>query len=159
LDPLLCFGNMGQEVRQSRSRVRSGAVALSAALVILLAPATALASQPAVDEYTLRLPTAQGASHPNTAPAVNPGELSPAVVHRLSSMKDGVTLEQIATSRELGAPKPATSAQGVNAPDGRGVVAAAFAAVGDGSGLLLIAALVAVTLLAWFTRRGRHTDS
>ena len=137
----------------------TGAVALAAALVILLAPAMAVASQPAVDEYTLRLPTAQGASHPNTAPTINPAELPPAVVHRLSSMKDGVTLEQIATSRELGAPKPASKAAAVSAPDGRGVVAAAFATVGDGSGLLLVAALIAVTLLAWFARRGRHTDS
>jgi hypothetical protein len=149
---------MRREFRQSRSRLWTGAVALAAACAILLAPAAALAAPPAVDEYTLRLPTAQGAQHPTTAPTVNPGELPPGVVERLSSTKDGVTLEQIATSRELGAPKPPEQATKAGAADGRGVVAAAFMAAGDGSGLLLIAALIAVTLLAWFTRRGRRAD-
>jgi hypothetical protein len=132
---------------------------LAAASAVLLAPTAALASQPAVDEYTLRLPTAQGSNHPTTAPTVNPAELSPAVVHRLSSMKDGVTLEQIATSRELGAPKPSGQSPAVPPPDDRGVVAAAFTAVGDSSGILLIFALVAVTVLAWLTRRGRQTGN
>jgi hypothetical protein len=152
---------MRRELRQSRSRLWTGAVALAAMSAILLAPATALASQPAVDEYTLRLPTAQGSSHPNTTPTVNPQELPPAVVARLASSKDGVTLEQIATSRELGAPKPAgkAAAADVAPADDRGVVAAAFTAVGDSSGLFLLAALIAVTLLAIFTRRGRQTDS
>jgi hypothetical protein len=157
-DPLLSVVTMRQEVRQSRSRLWCGAVALAVS-AILLAPATAPATQPAIDEYTLRLPTAQGASHPTTAPPVNADELSPAVVHRLSSIKDGVTLEQIATSRELGAPKPSGKAPQAVDADGRGVVAAAFAAVGDSSGLLLLGALIAVTLLAWFTRRGRQIDS
>jgi hypothetical protein len=150
---------MWQEVRQSRSRLCGGAVALAAALTILLAPAAALAAPPAVDEYTLRLPTAHGASHPNSAPSVNPGELSPAVVQKLSSLKDGVTLEQIATSRELGAPKPAGNAPAAAAPAGRGVVSAAFSAVGDGSGLLLIGTLIAITVLALVTRRGRPPGS
>src|SRR3954454_19294454 len=101
---------MWQEVRPSRSRLCGGAGALAATFAILLAPVAALASPPAVDEYTLRLPTAHGANHPTSAPRVNAGELSPAVVRKLSSIKDGVTLEQIATSRELGAPKPATHA-------------------------------------------------
>jgi hypothetical protein len=134
------------------------AAVLAAACAILLAPATALASPPAVDEYTLRLPTAQGSNHPNTAPTVNPEELSPGIAARLASSKDGVTLEQIATSRQLGAPKPSAKTPGLSSPDDRGVVAAASAAVGDSSGLLLIAALIAITLLALFTRRGRQTD-
>ena len=141
------------------SRIWKRAAALAALFAIVLAPATALATQPAIDEYTLRLPTAQGDSHPTTAPTVNAGELSPAVAHRLTSMKDGVTLEQIATSRQLGAPKPSGKTPAEVSSDGRGVMAAAFSAVGDGSGLLLVAALIAITLLAWFTRRGRHTDS
>jgi hypothetical protein len=150
---------MRREFRQSRSRVWTGAAALAAVYAVLLAPATALASQPAVDEYTLRLPTAQGSSHPNTAPTVNPEELSPGIVARLASSKDGVTLEQIATSRELGAPKPSAKAPVVAPPNDRGVAAAAATAVGDSSGLLLLAALIAITLLAFFSRRGRQTDS
>jgi hypothetical protein len=150
---------MRRELWQSRSRLWTGAAAVAAVSVILLAPATALASQPAVDEYTLRLPTAQGSSHPNTAPTVNPEELPPGVAARLSSSKDGVTLEQIATSRELGAPKPSGKGPELAPPDDRGVVAAAATAVGDSSGLFLIAALIAVTLLAIFTRRGRQSDS
>ena len=153
------FVTMRQELRQSRSRLWTGAAALAVVSAILLAPAVALASQPAIDEYTLRLPTAQGSSHPNTTPTVNPDELPPGVAARLASGKDGVTLEQIATSRELGAPKPSGQAPDVAPPDDRGVVTAAFATVGDGSVLLLILALVAVALLALFTRRGRHPGS
>jgi hypothetical protein len=135
----------------------TGAVALAVMSAILLAPAAALASQPAVDEYTLRVPTAQGPHQPTAVPTVNPGELPPAVVQRLSSVKDGVTLEQIATSRELGAPKPSGKSPALTPPDDRGLVTAAFAAAGDSSGLLLVASLIAVALLAWFTRRGRQT--
>jgi hypothetical protein len=134
------------------------AVALAAMSAILVAPASALASQPAVDEYTLRLPTAQGDAHPSSAPAINTSELSPAVAHRLETMKDGVTLAQIATSRELGAPKPSGHPSAEVDSGGRGVVTAAFAAAGDGSGLLLVAALIAIAVLAWLTKRGRQTE-
>ena len=75
-------------------------------VAVLAAPATAaVASPPAVDQYTQHLPTAGGGSGPASGvpPVAQPGLLSRKTLAALTG-PDGRLLAQIATASNLGAP-------------------------------------------------------
>jgi hypothetical protein len=147
---------------------RRGRLILLAAIVAVLAvPATAaLASPPAVDQYTQHLPNAGGGATPSSegSPVARP-ELLPSKTREDLSGDNGRRLAQIATARELGA--PATLGRGGSGAAGTGVTSAdeqGFAAVAadtvlSGPGLLLIGALGGIALVGGTSsiRRGRSS--
>src|SRR6185312_12283661 len=99
-----------------RSRVRSGhrwcLLTSIVVVAVLAAPTTAaIASPPAVDQYTQHLPTAGGGSRPtgDEAPVAQLGQLPGKTQAALSSEPDGQILAQIATASTLGAPAPVGS--------------------------------------------------
>src|SRR6185503_18819221 len=92
-----------------RSRVRSGhrwcLLTSIVVVAVLAAPTTAaIASPPAVDQYTQHLPTAGGGSRPtgDEAPVAQLGQLPGKTQAALSSEPDGQILAQIATASTLG---------------------------------------------------------
>lgn len=159
---------MGENIGKSRRRT-TGIVAVMIAAVLsfcLLTPALSPAKPPAVDEYTLDFPH-PGGGQPQGTPDSNPAALAPAVRAQLSDPADG-PLVAIATDPALGAvPSPAgkggpgaTDSGQVGSPqsgpgDGRGVLAAATGALGEGALPLLGLGLLSVVALAGFAARRR----
>lgn len=145
-----------------------------AALVVavIAAPTSAaVASPPAVDQYTQHLPTAGDGSRPagEKAPVAELGLLPSETVADLSG-PDGQLLAQIATSPELGAPQATGSAEpGARAGavtrksgNGRGLATVVADTAGTGPSLALAGALVGIAFAgAWnrlFRRRRSSTD-
>ena len=135
-------------------------------MAVLAAPAAAaVASPPAVDQYTQHLPTAGGGSSPagDRPPVAQPGLLPGKTLAALSG-PDGQLLAQIATAPDLGAPPPPASAErgagtGVSGT-GRGVATVVADTAGTGSSLALIAALVGIAIAgAWNRLSGRRRSS
>jgi hypothetical protein len=134
-------------------------------VAVFAAPATAaVASPPAVDQYTQHLPTAGGGSGPAgaTPPVAQPG-LLPSKVRAALSGPDGQLLTQIATARGLGAPAltASTSKGGSAAGRRRNFPTVVADTAGTGASLALIGALAVIAVPgAWtrFTRRRRSPD-
>jgi hypothetical protein len=133
-----------------------------AVIVALLgAPATAVASPSAVDQYTQHLPTANGGSAAgagaaSAAPVARPGLLPHRTLAALSG-PDGALLAQIATARDLGAPASGSGKR--LGSTSRGFVTVAADTVGGVPSLALIGALVAITAAgAWDRRRRSAAD-
>jgi hypothetical protein len=137
--------------------------------VLAASATTAMASPPAVDQYTQHLPGAGGGSGlaSGSAPVAQPGQL-PANVRAALSGPDGQLLVQIATARGLGAPD--VSAE--TGADGGAVTGAAVAgasspslatavadAAGSGSGLGLLGVLAAIGIAAAGVRLVRRRRS
>ena len=137
---------------------------------VLATPTTAaVASPPAVDQYTQHLPEAGGGSTPSSGgtPVARPGLLSRKTQAALSG-RDGRRLAQIATARDLGAPAAAGRRASAAAHAGTGVTSGdeqAFATVATDTavsapGLVLIGALGGIALVGGWTRsirRGRSS--
>jgi hypothetical protein len=156
------------------SRVRSGhrrcrLIWVTATVAVLAAPATAaVASPPAVDQYTQHLPDAGGGSTPSSegTPVARPG-LLPSKTQADLSGNDGRRLEQIATARDLGAPATAGRRASPAADAGTGVTSGdeqAFATVAadtalSGPGLVLLGALGGIALVGGWTRSTRRGRS
>jgi len=157
------------------SRVRSGhrrcrLFWVTVVVAVLAAPATAaVASPPAIDQYTQHLPEAGGGSTPSSGgtPAARPGLLSSKTQAALSG-HNGRRLAQIATARDLGAPAAAGRRASAATHAGAGVTSGdeqAFATVAadtalSGPGLVLIGALGGIALVGGWTRsirRGRSS--
>ncbi len=153
------------DARGNGARVRLLGCHLSGVAVILAllgAPATAVASPSAVDQYTQHLPTANGGSAAGAggasiAPVARPGLLPHRTLAALSG-RDGALLAQIATARDLGAPVTSSSAKPLGSTS-RGFVTVVADAVGGVPSLALIGALVAITAAgAWDRRRRSAAD-
>jgi hypothetical protein len=139
-------------------------------VAVLAAPATAaVASPPAVDQYTQHLPTAGGGSSPtgDEPPVAQPG-LLPNKTQAALSRPDGQLLAQIATAPDLGAPAPTGSAEPGAAPGagtgtsgkGRGLATVVADTAGTGSSLALIGALGGITFAgAWKRLSGGRRSS
>ena len=135
-------------------------------MAVLAAPTTAaVASPPAVDQYTQHLPTAGSGSRPagDEAPVAQPG-LLPSQTQAALSGPDGQLLAQIATSPDLGAPPPTGSAErgaGTRTSgNGRGVATVVAETAGTGSSIALIGALVGIAVAgAWNRFSGRRRSS
>jgi hypothetical protein len=149
----------GSRVYIRRHRFHRTLVAVFVA--VLAAPASAaVATPPAVDQYTEHLPGAGGAGPAGgETPVARPGLLSSKTLAALSG-PDGQLLAEIATARDLGAPAHARSGgPGIGTSgDGRGFATAAAATAGTLPGLALFGALGVIALAGgwtWFIRRGR----
>jgi hypothetical protein len=127
----------------------------------------ALASPPAVDQYTQHLPSAGGGqgSAGDSAPVAQPDLLPSKTRDELDSSADGQLLTQIATAPALGAANPTGGAAAeaprklgsTSAVQGRGVAAVVSESAGAGPSLALLAALVAICAAgAW--RRAKRTE-
>jgi hypothetical protein len=134
-------------------------------VAVFAAPATAaVASPPAVDQYTQHLPTAGvGSGTPGSATPVARLNLLPSKTRAALSGPDGQLLAQIATARGLGAPAAASDSNGDSgAPGARhGFVTVVADTAGTGASLALIAALAVIAApVAWnrFFRRRRSPD-
>jgi hypothetical protein len=129
-------------------------------VAVLAAPATtAVASPPALDQYTSKFPGAGGNSGlaSGSAPIAKPGLLSKQTRAALAG-PDGQLLTQIATAPALGAPLARHVAQGSATGEGRAFGAAAVDTIATGRSLVLIGALAAIALgaaAANFVRRRR----
>jgi hypothetical protein len=140
-----------------------------AALVVVVVGAptsAAVASPPAVDQYTQHLPTAGEGSRPagEKAPVAELAQLPSETVADLSG-PDGQLLAQIATSPELGAPQDTGSGErggtARTSGNGRGLATVVADTAGTGSSLALAGALVGITFAgAWnrFRRRRSSAD-
>ena len=152
------------------SRVQSGhrrcrLIWVTAIVAVLAAPATAaVASPPAVDQYTQHLPEAGGGSGPASGetPVARPGLLSRKTQEALSrpdTGPDGQRLAQIATARDLGAPATAGAGIGTSGDEQDFATVAADTAL-SAPGLVLIGALGGIALVGGWTRsirRGRSS--
>jgi hypothetical protein len=125
----------------------------------------AVASPPAVDQYTQHLPTAGGGSRPpgDEPPVAQPG-LLPSQTQAALSGPDGQLLAQIATSPNLGAPPPTDSAEAGagtgTSRNGRGVATVVADTAGTGSSLALIGVLFGIAVAgAWNRFSGRRRSS
>jgi hypothetical protein len=127
----------------------------------------ALASPPAVDQYTQHIPSAGGGQGPagGGAPVAQPDLLPSKTRQELDSAPDGQLLAQIATASALGAANPTGGAAAetprklgsTSAVQGRGVAAVVSESAGAGPSLALLAALVAICAAgAW--KRARRTE-
>jgi hypothetical protein len=127
----------------------------------------AVASPPAVDQYTQHLPSAGGGQGPagDSAPVAQPGLLPSKTREQLESGPDGQLLAQIATAPALGAATPTGSAiaeapkkpGSTSAVQGRGVATVVSESAGAGPSLALLAALVAICVAgAW--KRSKRTE-
>ena len=131
-------------------------------MAVFAAPATAaVASPPAVDQYTQHLPGAGGVSTPPSegTPVARP-ELLPSKTQADLSGHNGQLLAQIATARDLGAPALTRSARGAAAGARRGFASVVADTAGTAPSLALIGALVVIAVPgAWirFTRRRRSS--
>jgi hypothetical protein len=135
-------------------------------VAVFAAPATAaVASPPAVDQYTQHLPTAGGGSGaPGETPPVARLGLLPSKTQAALSGPDGQLLAQIATAEGLGAPAlnaPTTKSKGGSEPSSqggsRGFVAVVTDTAGTGASLALIGALAVIALPgAWNRLFGRR---
>jgi hypothetical protein len=131
-------------------------------VAVLAAPATtAVASPPAVDQYTTHLPGAGGNSGlaSSSAPVAEPGQLPPGVRAALTG-PDGQLLTLIATAPGLGAPAVTPSAGGVASGGSGSVPAAVVDTVATAPSLALVgvlAGIVGVVAGARLIRRRRAT--
>jgi hypothetical protein len=144
-------------------------------VAVLAAPTTtAVASPPAVDQYTQHLPGAGGNSGfaSSSAPVAQPGQL-PANVRAALSGPDGQLLTLIATAPALGAPAVTDSASGVTsgASGSLGTAAAVEGAsgpspalttavadaAGSGPGLALLGVLAGIGIAAAGVRLVRRS--
>lgn len=132
-------------------------------MAVLLAPATAVASPPAVDQYTQHLPGAGGDSTASDGgtPVARP-QLLPDEAKSALSGHDGKKLAQIATARDLGAPAtvdegPATD---VTAAADHGFATVVADSALSAPGLVLIGALGGIALAGGWSRsvRGRRSS-
>jgi hypothetical protein len=130
--------------------------------VLVAAPATtAVASPPALDQYTSKFPGAGGNSGlaSGSAPVAEPGLLSAKTRAALAG-PDGQLLTQIATAPGLGAPDVSSKASGSPSDEGRAFGTAVADTIASGPSLVLIGALAAIALAAagaHFVRRRRAT--
>jgi hypothetical protein len=135
--------------------------------VLAVSATAAMASPPAVDQYTQHLPTAGGASRPtgDEAPVAQLGQLPGKTQAALSSQPDGQILAQIATASTLGAPAPAGSTESAaNAGKGgsgkeRGYATVVADTAGTGSSLALAGALVGIAVVGAWNRLSRRRRS
>jgi hypothetical protein len=137
-------------------------------VAVLAVPATAaMASPPAVDQYTQHLPTAGGSSRPtgDEAPVAQLEQLPNKTQAALSSEPDGQVLAQIATASTLGAPAPAGSTESArgsaNAGNGtaRGYATVVADSAGTGSSLALAGALVGIAVVGAWNRLSKRRRS
>jgi hypothetical protein len=152
------------------SRVRSGhrrcrLIWVTVIVAVLAAPATAaVASPPAVDQYTQHLPEAGGGSGPASGdtPIARPELLPRKTVADLSG-HDGQLLAQIATARDLGAPAHIRSTRpgaGTGTSVGDHGFATVVADTGvSAPGLVLIGVLGGIALAGGWTRFSRRRSS
>jgi hypothetical protein len=115
-------------------------------VAVLAAPATAaVASPPAVDQYTTHLPGAGGNSGlaSSSAPVAQPGQL-PANVRAALSGPDGQLLTLIATAPGLGAPAVTGGASGATSGGGRSLATAVADTVATGPSLALVGVLAGI---------------
>jgi hypothetical protein len=115
-------------------------------VAVLAAPATtAVASPPAVDQYTTHLPGAGGNSGlaSSSAPVAQPGQL-PAKVRAALSGPDGQLLTLIATAPALGAPAVTNGTNGATAGGSRSLVTAVADTVATAPTLALLGTLAGI---------------
>ena len=145
------------------SRDRSGhrgcrAVWVTVIVAVLAAPATAaVASPPAVDQYTQHLPQAGGGPTPSDGgtPVARPGLLSEQTQQALSD-REGRRLAAIATARDLGAPAvDEGSATDVTAAADHGFATVVADTAMSAPGLVLLGALGGIALAGGWTRSSR----
>jgi hypothetical protein len=153
--------SVGLSRDRSRHR-RCRLIWVTVIVAVLAAPATpAVASPPAVDQYTQHLPEAGGGAGPASgeAPVARPELLPSKTVKALNGGRDGQLLAQIATARDLGAPAAVGAGTGVTSGDGRGFASAVAHTAGTGPSLALIGALAGIALAGGirFIRRGRSS--
>ena len=168
-----CVG-VGRARPGRRGCVRLGhrvCACVAVVVAVLAVPATAaMASPPAVDQYTQHLPTAGGSSRPtgDEAPVAQLEQLPNKTQAALSSEPDGQVLAQIATASTLGAPAPAGSTESAtgsaNAGNGTSGNARGYATVvadsaGTGSSLALAGALVGIALVGTWNRLSKRRRS
>jgi hypothetical protein len=129
-------------------------------VAVLATPTTAaVASPPAVDQYTRHLPSAGARSGParGKPPVARPGLLPRKTLAALSG-PDGQLLAQIATARDLGAPARAGAGTSPTSRNGGGLATVLADVVGTGPSLALIGGLGGIAVAgAWhrfFRRRG-----
>jgi len=134
--------------------------------VLAVSATAAMASPPAVDQYTQHLPTAGGASRPtgDEAPVAQLGQLPRKTQTALSSEPDGQILAQVATASTLGAPAPAGESAAANAGKGatgkeRGYATVVADTAGTGSSLALAGALVGIAVVGAWNRLSRRRRS
>lgn len=136
-------------------------------MAVFAAPATAaVASPPAVDQYTQHLPTAGvGSGAPGATPPVARLNLLPRDTRAaLASGPKGQLLAQIATARGLGAPAlnaPTANGGSPARATHRGLVTVVTGTAGTGASLALLGALAVIAVPgAWnrFFRRRRSPD-
>jgi hypothetical protein len=139
-------------------------------VAVLAAPTTAaVASPPAVDQYTQHLPTAGGGGQTGgTPPIARPG-LLPSKTRAALSGPDGPVLAQITTARGLGAPAPTGSASkggsgGPHNGTGTSHKSRSFATVvadtaGTGPSLILIGALAGIAIGGVWARSSQRRRS
>lgn len=165
---LHCVGK-GRPRLGRRGCVRPGhrvSACVAVVVAVLAVPTTAaMASPPAVDQYTQHLPTAGGASRPtgDEAPVAQLGLLPRKTQAALASEPDGQILAQVATASTLGAPAPAEPAA-ANAGKGdagkeRGYATVVADTAGTGSSLALAGALVGIAVVGAWNRLSRRRRS
>jgi hypothetical protein len=133
---------------------------VAVAVAVLAAPATAVASPPAVDQYTQHLPGAGGGGTATGEPPIAAPGLLPGKTRAALSDPEGQQLVQIATSPGLGAPEPARlaangGATARSAQRGFATVVANTAATGPSLALLAALAVIAVPGALTLLRRRR----
>jgi hypothetical protein len=121
-----------------------------------IAPATAPAEDPAIDEYTRGVPTAGG-----KAPGAGetPGTLPPAVAAELEKAPDGAALKQVSTDPALGAPAAGSTSRDSDASEGSGAGGVLRALGEPGSMALLAVMLVGLTFVLLARRRSGGTPA
>jgi hypothetical protein len=121
------------------------------------APAPAEATDPAVEEYTLRYPNAKGKSDPAaTNPRSRLSRLTPDVAAKLAGSPDKDALAVLATAAELGAPERGVPASTSGDGDIPSPLAAGFRALDDLGVLLGLLGLIGLVALLWSRLRGRQ---
>ena len=147
------------------SRVRSGhrrrrLIWATVFVAVLAAPATAVASPPAVDQYTQHLPRADGGSTPGDGgtPVARPGLLSDETKKALSG-RDGKALTEIATARDLGAPATSSGDDDLTPTADQGFATVVADTALSAPGLTLIGALGGIALAGGWTRSTRRGRS
>jgi hypothetical protein len=130
-------------------------------VAVLAAPATAaVASPPAVDQYTTHLPGAGGNSGlaSSSAPVAEPGQL-PGEVRAALTGPDGQLLTLIATAPGLGAPAVRDGAGGAASGGSPSLAAAGVGTVATVPGLALLGTLAVIVGALAGARRIRHRRS
>ena len=115
-------------------------------VAVLAAPAsTAVATPPAVDQYTTHLPGAGGNSGyaSSSAPVAQPGQL-PDKVRAALSGPDGQLLTLIATAPGLGAPQVTGGASGATSGGSRGLATVVADTLVTGPSLALVGVLAGI---------------